>query len=69
MGSHESYMRMALDEAAKAIGKTRPNPMVGCVVVRDGEVVAKGHHVKAGKPHAEQVALRRAGKLAEGSDV
>ena len=69
MGSHETYMRIALTEAAKATGKTRPNPMVGCVVVRKGEVVAKGYHERAGKAHAEQVALRRAGALAEGADV
>ena len=69
MGSHETYMRIALTEAAKATGKTRPTPMVGCVVVRKGEVVAKGYHERAGKAHAEQVALRRAGARAEGADV
>ena len=69
MGRHETYMRIALTEAAKATGKTRPNPMVGCVVVRNGEVVAKGYHERAGKAHAEQVALRRAGARAEGADV
>lgn len=46
-------MRMALNEARKAIGTTSPNPMVGAVVAVDGKILAKGHHRRAGMPHAE----------------
>jgi diaminohydroxyphosphoribosylaminopyrimidine deaminase/5-amino-6-(5-phosphoribosylamino)uracil reductase len=51
------YMRMALREAARGLGRTAPNPMVGCVLVRDGHVLARGWHHKAGLPHAEVDAL------------
>ena len=52
-------MRLALDLARKAEGQTNPNPVVGAVLVKSGEVVAKGYHKKAGLPHAEIIALRR----------
>ncbi len=63
------YMKMALDLAAKAMGRTSPNPMVGAVVVRDGEVVGKGFHARAGTPHAEVLALQNAGERARGSTL
>ncbi|KAK8952911.1 hypothetical protein KSP40_PGU004087 [Platanthera guangdongensis] len=59
------YMRRCVELAKKAIGCTSPNPMVGCVIVKDGEIVGQGFHPKAGQPHAEVFALRDAGKLAE----
>ncbi|KAK8918368.1 hypothetical protein KSP39_PZI021281 [Platanthera zijinensis] len=59
------YMRRCVEIAKKAIGCTSPNPMVGCVIVKDGEIVGQGFHPKAGQPHAEVFALRDAGKLAE----
>jgi diaminohydroxyphosphoribosylaminopyrimidine deaminase/5-amino-6-(5-phosphoribosylamino)uracil reductase len=62
-------MRMALTEAAKGVGLTRPNPPVGAVVVRGGRVVGKGYHAKAGDPHAEVVALRDAGAKAKGATL
>jgi diaminohydroxyphosphoribosylaminopyrimidine deaminase/5-amino-6-(5-phosphoribosylamino)uracil reductase len=49
----ERMMRVALDEARKAAGSTSPNPMVGAVVVAGGKILAKGHHRRAGMPHAE----------------
>jgi diaminohydroxyphosphoribosylaminopyrimidine deaminase/5-amino-6-(5-phosphoribosylamino)uracil reductase len=55
-----AYMRRALRLAAKAAGRTSPNPLVGAVVVRDGEIVGQGYHKAAGEPHAEVVALRAA---------
>lgn len=54
-----SMMALALAEARKGLGHTRPNPAVGCVIVRGGRVLAKGHHAVAGGPHAEIVALRK----------
>ncbi len=62
-------MNLALDLARKGEGRTRPNPPVGAVVVRDGEVVGAGHHPRAGDPHAEVFALRQAGELARGADL
>ena len=46
-------MRVALNEARKSLGRTSPNPAVGAVLVIDGKIVAKGHHKRAGFPHAE----------------
>ncbi|KAG6786768.1 hypothetical protein POTOM_008383 [Populus tomentosa] len=59
------YMRRCVELARKAIGCTSPNPMVGCVIVKDGKIVGEGFHPKAGQPHAEVFALRDAGDLAE----
>jgi diaminohydroxyphosphoribosylaminopyrimidine deaminase/5-amino-6-(5-phosphoribosylamino)uracil reductase len=62
-------MRQALAEAARALGRTSPNPAVGALVVRGGRVVGRGHHPRAGAPHAEVMALRAAGPLARGADL
>lgn len=63
------YMKMALDLAAAAMGRTSPNPMVGALVVRDGKVVGRGFHARAGTPHAEVVALKDAGEKARGATL
>ncbi len=63
------YMRRALELAEKGRGRTSPNPMVGAVLVKNGRVVGEGCHRKAGMPHAEIEALRRAGKNARGADL
>lgn len=47
------YIRRCVEIARKAIGCTSPNPMVGCVIVKDGKIVGEGFHPKAGQPHAE----------------
>lgn len=62
-------MREAIALARKGIGKTRPNPAVGCVIVRQGRIVGRGWHRRAGGPHAEIAALRslRNPALARGS--
>ena len=54
-------MRQALELAKQGLGQTFPNPAVGCVIVKDGQVVGEGFHPKAGMPHAEVYALRGAG--------
>ncbi|HDR13886.1 MAG TPA: bifunctional diaminohydroxyphosphoribosylaminopyrimidine deaminase/5-amino-6-(5-phosphoribosylamino)uracil reductase RibD [Desulfobacteraceae bacterium] len=61
----ERFMRRALAMARRGLGRTSPNPTVGAVIVKDGEVLAAGYHRAAGKPHAEIEALARAGKRAE----
>ncbi|TKY63910.1 Riboflavin biosynthesis protein PYRD [Spatholobus suberectus] len=59
------YIRRCVELARKAVGFTSPNPLVGCVIVKDGKVVGEGFHPKAGQPHAEVFALRDAGDLAQ----
>lgn len=65
----EKYMRLAMQLAGNAIGRTYPNPLVGAVIVKDNRVVGCGWHRKAGTPHAEVHALNQAGELAQGADV
>ncbi len=62
-------MMRAIELAKKAEGKTYPNPLVGCLVVKDGKVISEGYHKKAGAPHAEVLALRKAGKSARRADL
>lgn len=62
-------MARALRLAERGRSGTHPNPRVGCVIVRDGEVVGEGFHERAGGPHAEVVALQAAGAKARGADV
>ncbi|MBP7830265.1 MAG: bifunctional diaminohydroxyphosphoribosylaminopyrimidine deaminase/5-amino-6-(5-phosphoribosylamino)uracil reductase RibD [Kiritimatiellae bacterium] len=66
---HEPYMCRALELARRGEGLTRPNPAVGAVVVRRGRIVGEGWHRKAGGPHAEVHALRRAGARARGATL
>lgn len=63
------YMRLALQMARNATGRTVPNPLVGAVIVQAGRVVATGWHRKAGTPHAEIHALNMAGELARGATL
>src|SRR5438477_94441 len=62
-------MRRALRLAARAAGRTSPNPLVGAVVVSDGKIVGEGYHRAAGEPHAEVNALRKAGAAARGGTI
>lgn len=64
-----AMMRRCLELARTARGKTAPNPMVGSVVVQDGEIVGEGYHPKAGEPHAEVFALREAGDRTQNATV
>lgn len=61
------HVRRAIALAANGWGRVAPNPMVGCVLVRDGEVVGEGWHTEYGQPHAEVEALRAAGDRARGA--
>jgi diaminohydroxyphosphoribosylaminopyrimidine deaminase/5-amino-6-(5-phosphoribosylamino)uracil reductase len=63
------YMRRALALAERGWGQTAPNPMVGAVVVRDGEIVGEGYHERFGAAHAEVNALTAAGARAQGAHV
>jgi diaminohydroxyphosphoribosylaminopyrimidine deaminase/5-amino-6-(5-phosphoribosylamino)uracil reductase len=65
----ERFLRRALQIAERARGHTHPNPLVGAVVVRDGEIVGEGYHPRAGAPHAEALALEAAGERARGATV
>jgi diaminohydroxyphosphoribosylaminopyrimidine deaminase/5-amino-6-(5-phosphoribosylamino)uracil reductase len=58
MQRDEKFMRVALDEAKKGLGRTSPNPAVGAVLVIDDRIVSKGHHREAGRAHAEVECLR-----------
>src|SRR5256885_13903849 len=64
-----TYMRRALRLAARAAGRTSPNPLVGSVVVRSGEIIGEGYHHAAGESHAEVNALRKAGEAARGATL
>ena len=63
------YMELALKLAKKGLGRTSPNPMVGCVVVKDGKIVTEGYHHRYGDFHAERVALNKCEEDLTGADM
>jgi len=67
MANHSYYMQQALQQARLACGLSKPNPAVGCVLVRDGLVVGQGHTQEVGSAHAEVMALHQAGAKAQGA--
>ncbi len=67
--TREYFMNLAMRLALKVKGKTSPNPMVGAVVVRNGRIVGRGYHERAGASHAEIIALDEAGKKSKGATL
>src|SRR5262249_57115091 len=65
--SERRFMRRALALARARAGLTTPNPSVGCILVRGGRLVGQGATGRGGRPHAETIALARAGRLARGA--
>ncbi|HIA65939.1 TPA: bifunctional diaminohydroxyphosphoribosylaminopyrimidine deaminase/5-amino-6-(5-phosphoribosylamino)uracil reductase RibD [Candidatus Poribacteria bacterium] len=65
----QCFMHRAIDLAAKASGRTSPNPMVGAVIVNTGQIVGEGYHKQAGTPHAEPQALNQAKGFARGATM
>ena len=60
MLTHENYMARAIELAEQGRGSVSPNPMVGCVLVKDGEIIGEGYHQRFGESHAEVMAFRNA---------
>lgn len=70
MNHKEKYMKMAIENAKKGLGKTKTNPLVGAVIVKDGKVVSQGYHRAYGEDHAEIMAIKNAKKEdLEGSNL
>ena len=61
------WMQQAIELAKRGLYSTKPNPNVGCVIVKDDQLIGEGFHPKAGQPHAEVFALRQAGEQAQGA--
>ena len=69
MNSSVEYMQHAIRLAKKGLYSTQPNPAVGCVIVKDDEIVGRGWHQRAGEPHAEINALQQAAAKAQDATV
>ena len=69
MKSDEFFMKEALKEAYRGMGRTSPNPPVGAVIVHNDRIIGKGYHHKVGNPHAEIEAIKSAGGMAEGARI
>ncbi len=67
--TEEGYMRRAVELAKKGIGSINPNPLVGAVIVKDGELIGEGWHARYGGPHAERNALEACTKSPKGADL
>ena len=63
----QAYLAEALELAKEGLYTTHPNPRVGCLLVKDGAVIGRGYHAKAGEAHAEVIALKEAGVKAQGA--
>ena len=65
MSNHLKFINLAHDFASKNLGKTFPNPTVGCVISKNNKIISKGVTSSTGRPHAEEIALKKAGKKAK----
>ncbi len=63
------HMQRALELAAKGLGTTWPNPLVGAVIVKDGEVIGEGYHERSGEAHAEVCAIQNAKTSVKGATI
>ena len=63
----QAWMKQAIALALQGQYSTKPNPNVGCVIVKDGLLLGTGYHPKAGQPHAEVFAMREAGEQTQGA--
>ena len=63
----QAWMKQAIALALQGQYSTKPNPNVGCVIVKDGQLLGTGYHPKAGQPHAEVFAMREAGEQTQGA--
>ena len=69
MSNHLKFINLAHDFALKNLGKTFPNPSVGCVISKNNKIISKGVTSSTGRPHAEEIALKKAGKKAQGATM
>ena len=69
MNHHLKLINYAHDLAFKNFGKTFPNPSVGCIISKNNKIISKGVTSRTGRPHAEEIALKKAGKKASGSSM
>lgn len=67
MTDDKIWMKLAIEEAAKATGLTSPNPLVGAVIIKNHQLIGRGHHMKAGTAHAEVNALKNCVESPEGA--
>ena len=65
----QTFMRRALDLAKRGAGRVSPNPMVGCVIVKDGRIIGEGWHEQCGGLHAERNALQNCTEDPAGADL
>jgi len=69
MSSHLKFINLAHDIALKNLGKTFPNPTVGCIICKNNKIISKGVTSSTGRPHAEEIALKKAGIRAKGASM
>ena len=69
MSNHLKFINLAHDDALKNLGKTFPNPTVGCIIAKNNKIISKGVTSSTGRPHAEEIALKKAGKKAKGATM
>ena len=69
MSNHLKFINLAHDFALKNLGKTFPNPSVGCIISKNNKIISIGVTSSTGRPHAEEIALKKAGKKSRGATM